>query len=226
MQVVVKQFHELTVDELYAILRLRAQVFVVEQNCIYQDLDDVDQEAWHVYIKDNEEIVGCLRVIDKSKLENARYQLDDRHTRLDGRVRRENLQRRLYRPLFGCNRSLSRRLPTHRNRFKTVTCRPYRGRLSSGECFCSCQSARLHAIQRKRVYPRKKTVKQHTRYALKLFLYKKKRGSPSFSHYIFSTVYIRKNFAHMSVQPLIRSIPTRSPLISNPPVLAPWSPRG
>ena len=67
MQSVVKQFHDLTVDELYAILRLRAQVFVVEQNCIYQDLDDVDQEAWHVYIKDNEEIVGCLRVIDKGK---------------------------------------------------------------------------------------------------------------------------------------------------------------
>jgi ElaA protein len=67
MQVVVKQFHELTVDELYAILRLRAQVFVVEQDCVYQDLDDIDQEAWHVYIKDNDEVVGCLRVIDKGK---------------------------------------------------------------------------------------------------------------------------------------------------------------
>ena len=67
MQVVVKQFHELTVEELYAILRLRAQVFVVEQDCVYQDLDDIDQEAWHVYIKDNDEVVGCLRVIDKGK---------------------------------------------------------------------------------------------------------------------------------------------------------------
>ena len=67
MQVIVKQFHELTVDELYAILRLRAQVFVVEQDCVYQDLDDIDQEAWHVYIKDNDEVVGCLRVIDKGK---------------------------------------------------------------------------------------------------------------------------------------------------------------
>ena len=67
MQVVVKQFHELTVDELYAILRLRAQVFVVEQNCVYQDLDDIDQEAWHIYIKDNDEVVGCLRVVDKNK---------------------------------------------------------------------------------------------------------------------------------------------------------------
>lgn len=67
MQSVVKRFQELTVDELYAILRLRAEVFVVEQNCPYQDLDDIDQDAWHVYLKDGEEIVGYLRVIDKGK---------------------------------------------------------------------------------------------------------------------------------------------------------------
>ena len=67
MQSVVKRFQELTVDELYAILRLRSAVFVVEQNCVYQDIDDVDQEAWHVYIKDGEEIVGYARVIEKGK---------------------------------------------------------------------------------------------------------------------------------------------------------------
>ena len=67
MQSVAKQFYDLTLDELYAILRLRAQVFIVEQDCVYQDLDDVDREAWHVYIQDNEEIIGYLRVIDKGK---------------------------------------------------------------------------------------------------------------------------------------------------------------
>ena len=67
MQSVVKRFQELTVDELYAILRLRAAVFVVEQNCVYQDIDDVDQEAWHVYLQDGEEIVGYARVIEKGK---------------------------------------------------------------------------------------------------------------------------------------------------------------
>ena len=67
MQSVVKTFQELTVEELYAILRLRAEIFVVEQNCAYQDLDGVDQEAWHVYLKDGAEVVGYLRVVDKGK---------------------------------------------------------------------------------------------------------------------------------------------------------------
>ena len=65
MQVVVKRFDELTNRELYEILRLRAAVFVVEQNCVYQDLDNIDQDAWHVYIEENGEILGYLRVIDK-----------------------------------------------------------------------------------------------------------------------------------------------------------------
>ena len=42
------RFAELTVDELYAILQLRNEVFVVEQQCPYQDLDDKDQHAWHL----------------------------------------------------------------------------------------------------------------------------------------------------------------------------------
>ena len=67
MQSVVKRFQDLTVEELYAILRLRAEIFVVEQNCAYQDLDDIDQEAWHVYLKDGEDIVAYLRVIEKGK---------------------------------------------------------------------------------------------------------------------------------------------------------------
>lgn len=67
MQTVVKAFQELSVDELYEILRLRAEVFVVEQNCVYQDLDEVDKDAYHVYLKDEDEIVAYLRVVDKGK---------------------------------------------------------------------------------------------------------------------------------------------------------------
>ena len=67
MEAVVKRFDELTVDELYGILQLRAEVFVVEQNCVYQDLDGVDKGAYHVYLKEDGEIVGCLRVIDRGK---------------------------------------------------------------------------------------------------------------------------------------------------------------
>ena len=67
MEAVVKHFKELTIEELYGILQLRAEVFVVEQNCVYQDLDGVDKEAYHVYLKEGEEIVGSLRVIEKGK---------------------------------------------------------------------------------------------------------------------------------------------------------------
>ncbi|RBL94179.1 GNAT family N-acetyltransferase [Chitinophaga flava] len=44
----IKPFAELTVDELYDVLRLRAEVFVVEQQCPYQDLDNSDQKALHL----------------------------------------------------------------------------------------------------------------------------------------------------------------------------------
>lgn len=47
MQWTLKQYDELTTDELYAILQLRNEVFVVEQNCPYQDLDNKDQASWH-----------------------------------------------------------------------------------------------------------------------------------------------------------------------------------
>ena len=48
----VKAFKDLTVDELYAILQLRETVFVVEQNCIYNDIDNLDQVCYHLFSED------------------------------------------------------------------------------------------------------------------------------------------------------------------------------
>ncbi|MEO5648020.1 MAG: GNAT family N-acetyltransferase [Chitinophagaceae bacterium] len=45
---ITKHFRQLSLDELYAILQLRLEVFVVEQNCPFQDLDDKDQDAYHL----------------------------------------------------------------------------------------------------------------------------------------------------------------------------------
>ena len=45
-----KLFQELTVDELYELLRVRSEVFVVEQNCVYQDLDGDDQKSIHLWL--------------------------------------------------------------------------------------------------------------------------------------------------------------------------------
>lgn len=59
-------YQELDIDSLYAIMRLRQEVFVVEQNCPYLDLDDHDQKAFHVIGKDkNGRIEAYARIFDK-----------------------------------------------------------------------------------------------------------------------------------------------------------------
>ena len=65
MKEYIKRFYELTVEELYDILKLRVNVFVVEQNCPYRELDDLDQKAVHVWLEDEDGIVAYLRVMDK-----------------------------------------------------------------------------------------------------------------------------------------------------------------
>lgn len=67
MTIVTKHFRDLSPEEIYEILRLRAEVFVVEQTCVYQDLDGNDTDAWHCYIKDGQnQTVGCCRVFKYS----------------------------------------------------------------------------------------------------------------------------------------------------------------
>ena len=65
MEIISKHFDDLTREELYGILQLRAEVFVVEQDCPYQDLDGNDLNAVHVWAQDEGKIVGCLRVFLK-----------------------------------------------------------------------------------------------------------------------------------------------------------------
>lgn len=58
-----KTFEELTTQELYELLRIRTDVFVVEQNCVYQDMDYDDQSAIHLWLADDEDrIVALCRV--------------------------------------------------------------------------------------------------------------------------------------------------------------------
>ena len=66
MEWVLKQFNQLSLDELYGIVQLRLEVFVVEQNCPYQDLDGKDQSAYHLFLKDNDVIVAALRVLPEN----------------------------------------------------------------------------------------------------------------------------------------------------------------
>jgi ElaA protein len=58
-----KAFDELTAAELYAILRLRSEVFVVEQNCVFLDMDDKDQYCHHLIGRRGEILAGYCRIV-------------------------------------------------------------------------------------------------------------------------------------------------------------------
>lgn len=67
MKLVTKFFNELTTIELYELLKARAEIFVVEQNCVYQDLDDKDYDSLHVFYEESGKVVTYLRAFLKEK---------------------------------------------------------------------------------------------------------------------------------------------------------------
>ena len=69
MKTIVRSFSELSIKELYRILKLRVAVFVVEQNCPYMELDDLDQSAVHVWLEEAGVIKAYLRVLDREESE-------------------------------------------------------------------------------------------------------------------------------------------------------------
>jgi ElaA protein len=56
-------FQDFTPQQLYSYLQLRSEVFVVEQNCVYQDLDDKDQQSLHVLVHHHDKLVACARIV-------------------------------------------------------------------------------------------------------------------------------------------------------------------
>ena len=72
LKIDVKTFSELTLQELYNILKLRSEVFVVEQNCVYQDIDGKDEKALHVLGIKNNQIIAYTRLFKSGDyFENA-----------------------------------------------------------------------------------------------------------------------------------------------------------
>ncbi len=90
----IKTFDELTSVDLYHILKARSQVFVVEQNCAYQDMDEMDFDCLHLIAHQNEALVGYCRIIPpefnklKSNLSVADPTIKTNHTAMPaiGRV--------------------------------------------------------------------------------------------------------------------------------------------
>lgn len=67
MDLMIKTFDELTTSEMFEILKTRMAVFVVEQECAYQDIDDIDRNAYHMFLKEKDEIKAYLRVFHRSE---------------------------------------------------------------------------------------------------------------------------------------------------------------
>ncbi len=62
MEFIVKSFDELNTSELYAVLQLRSEVFVIEQDCVYQDIDGKDKKAFHVLGFKNNRLIAYTRL--------------------------------------------------------------------------------------------------------------------------------------------------------------------
>src|SRR5688500_9364129 len=63
MIIVCKAFAQLTPDQLYDALRLRSEVFVVEQNCVFLDIDKKDRQAYHLLLYQEDLLVACARLL-------------------------------------------------------------------------------------------------------------------------------------------------------------------
>lgn len=92
----VKTFDELTLDELYEIMKLRVDVFVAEQKCPYAELDGRDKSALHVFLRDEDGIQAYLRVMDAGvcgpHVALGRVVARQRHRGLGSRVLKEGIR--------------------------------------------------------------------------------------------------------------------------------------
>ena len=94
----IKQFEALSLEELYGILQLRSEVFVVEQNCVYQDIDYKDQKAVHLIGEYEGKTVAYARLFkpndyfEKASIGRVIVKPDYRHLKLGHELMREAIQ--------------------------------------------------------------------------------------------------------------------------------------
>jgi ElaA protein len=83
MHFLIKSFNELSAKETYQLLKLRSEVFVVEQNCVYLDPDGKDLIAYHILIYEQDELLGYARILPPSSLNHpssiGRVVVDKKH---------------------------------------------------------------------------------------------------------------------------------------------------
>ena len=71
MNLIAKKFDELTTNELYEILKARAEIFIMEQNIHYQDMDNIDYESLHCFFVEDNKVVAYLRAFYQNENKNV-----------------------------------------------------------------------------------------------------------------------------------------------------------
>ena len=89
-----KLFHELSTNELYEILKARAEIFVVEQNCVYQDLDGKDIDSLHIFHEEDGKVTAYLRAYmkDDETVQMGRVLTLNHGKGLGGRLLKEGIE--------------------------------------------------------------------------------------------------------------------------------------
>ncbi len=95
MKLIVKHFSELSAAELFEIYKLRVSVFVVEQKCPYQEVDDADKNAFHLWLEEEDKIEerkfeNETEVSENGSRENSEEKESERGTEIDCGKKREN----------------------------------------------------------------------------------------------------------------------------------------
>lgn len=92
----VKYFDDLNTVELYEIIKARVNVFVVEQNCPYVELDDIDYESLHIFSQSGKKISSYLRAFYKDETKEVvrlgRVLTVDRGSGLGGKLLKEGIK--------------------------------------------------------------------------------------------------------------------------------------
>ena len=63
MNWIIKRFDDLTPVEVYDMIKLRLEVFIGEQGCSYEDLDDRDKQAYHMFLYDRDNVIAYCRIL-------------------------------------------------------------------------------------------------------------------------------------------------------------------
>lgn len=63
MEIAIKHYADLTKDEFHDLISLRISVFIIEQDCPYQEVDGLDKDAYHLLVTENDSIIGTLRIL-------------------------------------------------------------------------------------------------------------------------------------------------------------------